>query len=134
SLGDLEADGRLAELSSSTTQTLDGLYRRKDGTSFPAEVRFGALAVGGQRLTLALVRDVSQRKRAEAALRQSEALFRLVWDSAADGMRLTDGDGNVVRANPAYCRLVGRSPDEVVGRPFADVYAPDRRPEILRKH
>jgi two-component system, cell cycle sensor histidine kinase and response regulator CckA len=134
SLGDLEADGRLAELSSSTTQTLDGLYRRKDGTTFPAEVRFGSLAVSGERLTLALVRDVSQRRRAEAALRQSEALFRLVWDSAADGMRLTDESGAVVRANAAYCELVGKSPAQVIGRPFTDVYAADGRDQILRRH
>ena len=99
-----------------STQTVDTIYRRKDGTTFPVEVRFGSFAVAGERLTLALVRDISQRRRAEAALRQSEALFRLVWDSAADGMRLTDADGIVVRANPAYCRLVGR-PAERGGRP-----------------
>ena len=127
-LSHLEASGSPTDLSSTSTQTVDTIYRRKDGTTFPVEVRFGSFSVAGQRLTLALVRDISQRRLAEAALRQSEALFRLVWDSAADGMRLTDGDGIVVRANAAYCRLVGRPPEQVVGRPFADVYSADRRP------
>ena len=133
-LSHLEASGSPTDLSSTSTQTVDTIYRRKDGTTFPVEVRFGSFSVAGQRLTLALVRDISQRRLAEAALRQSEALFRLVWDSAADGMRLTDGEGIVVRANAAYCRLVGRPPEQVVGRPFADVYSADRGPEILRKH
>ena len=133
-LNQLEAGGAPTDLSSTTTQTVDTSYRRKDGTTFPVEVRFGSLAVADERLTIALVRDISARRRAEAALRQSEALFRLVWDCAADGMRLTDVDGRVVRANPAYCHLVGRPAADIVGRPFADVYAADRRPEMLRKY
>jgi two-component system cell cycle sensor histidine kinase/response regulator CckA len=123
-----------AQLSAGTTQTVDGTYRRKDGTTFPVEIRFGALAAAGHRLTLALVRDISQRRQSEAALRQSEALFRLVWDQAADGMRLTDEHGKVVRANSAYCRLVGKPPAEVIGRPFADVYAPPHRDRIMGRH
>src|SRR5581483_4514892 len=50
------------------------------------------------------------------------------------GMRLTDRDGTVLMANPAYCRLVGRPAGEVVGRPLAEVYAADRREEVARKH
>jgi PAS domain S-box-containing protein len=78
--------------------------------------------------------DVTDSRRAEAALRKSEALLRLVWDTAVDAMRLTSEDGTVVLANPAYCRLVGRPAAEVVGRSVAEAYAPDRRPDVLRKH
>ena len=130
-LADLETGDNLATLSSAATQTVDGTYRRKDGTTFPVEVRFGSLAMAGQKLTLALVRDISRRRRAESALRQSEALFRLVWDSATDGMRLTDADGTVVRANPAYCKLFGKPAGEVIGRPLADAYTADRRAHIM---
>ncbi|HYH69010.1 MAG TPA: PAS domain-containing protein, partial [Urbifossiella sp.] len=70
----------------------------------------------------------------DAALRRSESLLGLVWEGAADGMRLTTSDGMVVMANPAYCRMVGRPPAEVVGRCFADAYAPAARGVILAKH
>jgi two-component system, cell cycle sensor histidine kinase and response regulator CckA len=78
--------------------------------------------------------DVTEQRRAEAALRKSEALLRLVWDTAAEAMRLTDADGTVVLANPAYCRLIGRPAEELVGRPLVQAYAGPRGAEILRKH
>lgn len=48
--------------------TREGYHRRKNGSSFPVEVRLGVLALGSQKLILALVRDVTERKEAEAAM------------------------------------------------------------------
>ena len=70
----------------------------------------------------------------ETGHHRSEWLLRLVWDRASDGMRLTDRDGTVVMANPAYCRMVGRRPEDVISRCFADAYAPAGRADILAKH
>jgi PAS domain S-box-containing protein len=53
--------------------TLDGIHRRKDGTTFPVESRLGYLELGERELMLALVRDVTERKRAEKALRRYAA-------------------------------------------------------------
>jgi PAS domain S-box-containing protein len=75
--------------------------------------------------------DVTERKEAEAARRRAESTMRLVWEHAANGIRMTDAAGTVVAANPAYCRLVGLPREEVEGRPMADAYAPARRPTIL---
>jgi PAS domain-containing protein len=47
--------------------------RRKDGTEFPAEVSFGEVAGGDQSIFTGFVRDISERKRAEAVLRKSES-------------------------------------------------------------
>jgi two-component system sensor histidine kinase/response regulator len=68
-------------------------HRRKDGTIFPVEIRGQAFWEGGRRFTVALVRDITDRKRAEEALRESErrwrglteALPQLVWSAAPDG-------------------------------------------------
>lgn len=78
--------------------------------------------------------DVTDSRRAEAALRKSEALLRLVWDTAVDAMRLTSADGTVVLANPAYCKMVGHPASQLVGKSVADAYAKDRRDDVLRKH
>ena len=100
-------------------QATKGPYRDRDGS------------VAG---VIGISRDVTDQVRAVADLRRSESLLRLVWEGAADGMRLTDRDGVVRMANPAYCRMVGRPPEEVVGRPFNEAYAPARAADILRRH
>jgi hypothetical protein len=53
--------------------TLQGHQRRKDGTAFPVEVRLSAYYIGGQKLHLGLARDVTERRRAQEALRRSDA-------------------------------------------------------------
>jgi two-component system cell cycle sensor histidine kinase/response regulator CckA len=133
-LVDLVATSPVRHGGSADTVTSENRYRRKDGTEFPVEVRVGSAQGGGRVAEILIVRDVSRRRAAEVALRKSEAMLRLVWTSAADGMRLADAAGTVVMANPTYCRMVGLTPSEVVGRSLADAYAPDRRGEILEKH
>lgn len=78
--------------------------------------------------------ESDERLRAYERLRASEALFQLVWDNAADGMRLTDAEGIVIAVNPAYCRMVGRAREEIEGRPLADVYANADRPFIMQDY
>ncbi len=56
--------------------TFEGVQRRKDGTTFPVEIRLAPLDSNEQRLMVALVRDITDRKRAETALRQEQRLLR----------------------------------------------------------
>jgi PAS domain S-box-containing protein len=60
---------------------------------------------------------------ADDALRQSESQFRLVWDSSADGMRLTNRDGVVLRVNDAFCRMVEKSRAELEGQVLTVVHS-----------
>jgi PAS domain S-box-containing protein len=64
------------EVSSGTSLTLEGEHRRKDGTTFPVEVRVGVFEDGGRPLVLALARDVTGRKEAEERARETEARYR----------------------------------------------------------
>ena len=56
--------------------TAEGTHRRKDGTTFPVEVRLGMFELGGRQFMLALARDVTERKRAEEELRNSREQLR----------------------------------------------------------
>ncbi len=63
--------------------TLEGVHKRKDGTTFPVEVRLGVFELSGRKLMLGLVRDITEQKRAEEALQKSEeSAKRLAQENA----------------------------------------------------
>ncbi len=58
---------------------------------------------------------------------ESQAPLNQVWESSADALRLTDEDGVIIRVNRSFCRLAGRSRDDVVGRHYLELYRPEQR-------
>ena len=94
----------------------------------PVEVRASRVNYAGGPAVLLHVRDITDRKLAEAALRSSEMLFHSVWENSVDGMRLTDKDGNIVAVNDAFCKLVGMSREDLEGKPFTVVFADSEQP------
>lgn len=108
---------------------VEGASWTRDGRAVPVEVRANRIRYAGQPAVLLHVRDMTDRKLAEAALRSSEMLFRSVWDNSADGMRLTDENGTIVAVNEAFCSLVGRPREELEGKPFTVMYADFVPPE-----
>jgi PAS domain S-box-containing protein len=89
--------------------------RRKDGTTLPVEVGVGALEYKGRRLIFASVRDTTERKLAEAALKESEERYRAVVEQAAEGILLVDVDTKrVLETNAAYQDLLGYSTEETL--------------------
>ena len=93
--------------------TLSGIYRRKDGLTFPAEIRAGEITYRGQTLRLAAARDVSARKQAEEALQESEKYYRSLFNNMLNGY--------------AYCQMYfeqGRPVDFIflnVNKAFGDL-------------
>ena len=65
---------------------------------------------------LAIQRDVTKRIETETALKQSEERFRTLMEKIPEGLAVVTGEGQVRYANPAFLRLLGKSPDEVQGR------------------
>lgn len=113
------------QIRSSGHATFDTRHRRKDGSTFPVEIRAGRIDFGGRNLGLAVVRDITERKQAEEALRQSEERFRGAIEHAAIGMALVSPDGRFLRVNRALCGIVGYSPDELLARTFQGITHPD---------
>ena len=107
---------------------VEGESLTADGRSIPVEVRASRVEYGGKPALLLHVRDITERRAAEAALQSSEMLFRSVWENSVDGMRLTDENGVIVAVNEAYCKLVGMEAEQLEGKPFTVVYAESENP------
>jgi PAS domain S-box-containing protein len=78
--------------------------------------------------------DVSERKRLEASLQESQERFRRAFEDAAIGMSLGTPDDVCLDVNAAYCRIVGRPREAVVGHPFAEFTHPDDVGTYTRQH
>jgi PAS domain S-box-containing protein len=113
------------------TVTFETRHRRKDGTSFPVEVRVGHFEQGGRRF-LSLARDITDRKRAEDELRASEERFRILVDHASDAFFLYNEDGAVLDVNRQACESLGYRRDELIGMTAFD-YGLDLTPALLQR-
>ena len=72
---------------------------------------------------LGTIWNLTEHKAVEDSLQRSEEQFRSVWESSADGMRLSDGAGAILRVNEAFCRMFRRTRHQIEGRPLKDCYA-----------
>ena len=97
-------------------------HKRKDGTLVPVEVSSNILPDGRWQ---AFVRDISERKRVEQALHESEERFRLTIDEAPIGMALVALDGRFVRVNRALCEIIGYTSAELMALTSQAITHPD---------
>ncbi|MCL9683159.1 sensor domain-containing protein [Legionella maioricensis] len=91
---------------------LEGRHRRKDGTTFPVDVRLGIFNATGEKLVLAIVRDISVQKQSEATIKQ---LTRALEQSPIFVL-ITDRRGTIEYANAKVMEQTGYSPEEILGQ------------------
>jgi PAS domain S-box-containing protein len=95
---------------------------RKDGRRVEAEFISVAYFAENRRLIQCNVRDITERRRAEEALRLSESLYRRLFETAQDGILVLDADtGQVVDANPFMRELLGYSLEEFLGKKLWEI-------------
>lgn len=110
-------------------------YRRKDGSEFVGET-LGTLVTDAQGNLLGyigVIRDVTERKMAEAALRTQIQLNRQILQATQVGYILADTEGRIREVNPAYCAMLGYAAEELLAMNLRDIEF-ERDAEKVARH
>jgi len=111
---------------------LERKHKKKDGTIFSTEITSSIFFLRGRKMICGIVRDISERKAAEEALRESEERYRLLVENANDAIFIIE-DGIIKFPNLKTEEMTGYSEKELSEIPFINIIHPDDREMILKR-
>ncbi|HEY9069609.1 MAG TPA: PAS domain S-box protein [Candidatus Ozemobacteraceae bacterium] len=126
----LQVEKILAILPQTRHEVFETLFQHRNGTEIPVEVNITQIEFAGQFLSISMVRDITERKRAERELEESREKYRMLFTSMTNGFALheiiRDDQGfpidyRFIEVNPAYEQLTGLPAARIIGRPFSRV-------------
>jgi PAS domain S-box-containing protein len=124
---DLRAPETLSALDEQLVKANNGgiqfetVHRRKDGTRFPVEVTSVGADIGGERLLISIIRDITERRKNEEAVRKSMKQLALVTDIAPVFIAQCDSEKRFKFVNKTYAERFGLKPEECIGKPIVEI-------------
>jgi PAS domain S-box-containing protein len=119
-----------------TPQVFDWVSKRKDGSCFQSEVTLCKAALDDKGAILTMVRDISERKRAEERLRLSEEKFSTAFRISPDSININRlNDGTYLEVNEGFTAITGYQPEDVVGKSSLELNIwvnPEDRARLVR--
>jgi PAS domain S-box-containing protein len=116
---------RVQELKKKGRARFEAVHVRKDGTTFPIEVNTQIIKIGEEPYILTIDRNITNRKKVENALKESEERYRNVFNNNHTVMLLFDPEsGEIVDANPAALNYYGFDRAQIMGMKITDINIP----------
>lgn len=118
------ADYLMTGVASLIGRAIEVTATRQNGEQFPIELALAQIPASDPPFFTAFIRDITDRKHAEEALRRSEARKAAVLETALDAIISMDQDGKIIEWNPAAERIFGYSRELALGRDMAELIVP----------
>ncbi len=99
--------------------------RRKDGSEFPVDIMLSPMETPEGRVVISVIRDISERRRAQEDVRRSEAQFRALFEFSPDAIIASDREGRITEVNARVESMFGYQRGELLGQPI-DSLVPER--------
>ena len=125
--------GHWTDLKAQHALTFESHHRTKDGHIFPVEVSANYFEYDGQSYNLALVRDISERKQAEEAMKELNARMQALIQAIPDQVYFKDTSGSFQIANKAVEDFTGLSQKDLTGKTVMDLLSPDLAEECKKR-
>jgi PAS domain S-box-containing protein len=106
-------------------------HRRKDGSVYDVEISTNGAVVAGQKLIFCVCRDITERKKAERTLEESQKFSNSLLESSPNPILVINPDTSVRYVNPAFEKLTGFTPAETAGRKAPYPWWPERKREEI---
>jgi PAS domain S-box-containing protein len=125
--------GALADGEGILNRRIETTGLNRDGREFDIELSVWPVRSGDSWTFSSFIRDISERKRADAALARSEERYRAVVEHANEGIVVAQ-DGRIRFGNRRAFELTGRTPEEAMSKPFLDMIHPDDRARVMNNY
>jgi len=112
----------------------ESAYKRKDDTTFPAEINVKFIDQGEKSYLLAIARDITERKKAEEKLKQAAEEWITTFNSITDLVSIHDKDFKIVRANKAFADALNMGPEEIIGKTCCEIVHGTKEPPAVCPH
>ena len=125
---------RWEAIKASGSYIFESVHKARDGRLIPVEISIDHLDYEGEKFLNVFARDITERKRAEEALRDSEEYYRSLYENAPVMMHTLDRNRHLTRVNEAWLQTLGYGRDEVIGRKSTDFMTPESRARAAKTH
>ena len=100
--------------------TFETVHRRKDNTTFSVEISSRVITIEGSKYYQSIARDITERKRVENILKESEERFRKIFEESPFSILMSDKDFSIIRANQSFCNFIGYREEDLKSFTFRD--------------
>jgi PAS domain S-box-containing protein len=117
--------GNLDKVDEKEFATFETIHLRKDNSAFPLEISSRLVMIDGSKYYQSIGRDITERKRVENTLRESETRFRKIFEESPVSILMTAKDFTIIRANLAFCNFLGYQEEDIKMFTFKNITHPD---------